>query len=253
MIKKLRFLPKDLSMNILFLLFSFVLVRPLQASSYLNLEMGAVSNPYNQIRIPGDTGTRFNMADAFNERYFFYQRLTYKRDLGSKHGLRLLYAPLKLTGELNSDQTISFQGTNFTPGRIGATYQFNSYRGSYYYRLRDEERWKLQLGVTAKIRDAAVTLSQNVTRSRTDLGVVPLLYLWTEYRWNNGLRVVLDIDGLAAPQGRALDGALMAGYLLTDNVAFNLGFRMLEGGVDNDKVYNFSQLNYFFLSTDIFF
>jgi hypothetical protein len=222
------------------------------AANFLNLEAGLLNNPYNQVRIPGAGGTQFNLANSFegSEAYF---RLSYKRHLGDRHGLRLLYAPLRLTGTFQNNAPLFFNGHTFGSGPVDTQYKFNSYRASYYYRFRDDDKWKLYAGVTGKIRDAEIRLTQDISRRRGDLGFVPLLYLWSEWKFAERLRIVFDFDGLAAPQGRAFDVALAVGYALAPSSHINLGFRMLEGGADNDKVYNFAQLNYLFLSYDLMF
>ena len=51
-------------------------------------------------------------------------------------------------------------------------------------------------------------------------------------------------DALAAPQGRAEDVLLALQYRYDATLAFKLGYRMLEGGSDNDVVYNFALLHY---------
>lgn len=216
-------------------------------ASELNLEFGQVENSYNKIRIPGDEGTLFNMAPSFDNSNF-YHRISYSHKFQSKHGFRLLYAPLKLEGDKVFSKEIKFQGVTFNANEKTHTeYAFNSYRGSYFYQLVDQKGWSLRLGGTLKIRDALVELKQdNVRKFKKNTGLVPLFYLASEYNWDNGFRIALDLDGLAAPQGRAFDVALMGGYYFTSKFHGSLGYRMLEGGVDNDKVYNFSQFNYFF-------
>ena len=49
---------------------------------------------------------------------------------------------------------------------------------------------------------------------------------------------------LAAPQGRAEDVSLKAVVRLTDAVDLDLGYRLLEGGADNDEVYTFAFFHY---------
>ncbi|MFZ1845950.1 MAG: hypothetical protein WAU12_03520, partial [Saprospiraceae bacterium] len=51
-------------------------------------------------------------------------------------------------------------------------------------------------------------------------------------------------DALAAPQGRAEDVLLAVTYKFSDNLMTHLGYRILEGGADNDEVYNFSLIHY---------
>jgi hypothetical protein len=49
---------------------------------------------------------------------------------------------------------------------------------------------------------------------------------------------------LAAPQGRAEDVLAAVVLRLSDSYAMRAGYRILEGGADNDEVYNFSLFNY---------
>lgn len=231
-----------------YLVLLFLITANSFAASQVGLELGEASSSYNQIKIPGKGGTQFSAADALNPA--FYYRLSFLHHFeSSKHGLRLLYAPLKLKGEQTYNRDINFQGVNF-PGtqETDVEYQFNSYRASYFYNLIYRPELKLNIGATLKVRDAKVKLSQNgISKTKSNTGLVPLIYLYSEYMFQNGLKLALDFDGLIAPQGRAIDAALMLGYDVASGWEINTGVRMLEGGADNDKVYNFSQINYFFV------
>lgn len=211
------------------------------------LEFGMVENTYNQVQIPGDDGTRFNLRKGLDDSELYY-RLEYSHLFNKKHGMRLLYAPLKFTGETTYSKDIDFDGSTFPAGEeTDGLFQFNSYRATYFYQLRDEEKFKLRLGLTLKVRDAEISLEQgNLKESREDLGVVPLFYLYSEYHFSDKFLVAFDFDGLVGPGGRAFDIALMGGYKFDRRWELQLGARMLEGGADNDKVYTFSQFNYYF-------
>jgi hypothetical protein len=230
---------------LLLLLFTF----PCWASSQINLELGQVENTYNKVKISGDVGTRFNLAPSFDDVNFYY-RLSFSHKFKSRHGFRLLYAPLKITGDRSYSDNINFQGVQFNANEnITTEYQFNSYRGSYFYQLIDEARWIVRIGATLKVRDAKVELKQGSTsKFKKNTGLVPLFYLFSEYKWDHGFRIAFDFDGLAAPQGRAFDIGLMLGKYILSSLHINIGYRVLEGGVDNEKVYNFSQFNYLFTS-----
>ena len=213
----------------------------------LNFETGQASNTFNQVRISGEDGTRFNLRPALDPIIYYRLGLTTKSD-SSPHGFRLLYAPLRFSGDKKFSKDIVFRGENFPAGeKTEALYQFNSYRGSYFYEVLAQENFFLRLGGTLKVRDAITELKQNDKKqTKKNIGVVPLLYLSSEYKWNSGFLVALDFDGLMAPQGRAFDVAVMMGYAFFSSFNLNFGVRMLEGGVDNEKVYNFSQINYYF-------
>ena len=55
---------------------------------------------------------------------------------------------------------------------------------------------------------------------------------------------MLDGDALAAPQGRAEDVLSAVAYQISDKFKIKAGYRILEGGADNDEVYTFSLFHY---------
>ena len=112
----------------------------------------------------------------------------------------------------------------------------------------------LRFGGTIKVRDAFIQLKQSDrTKARKSVGIVPLIYAYSKYKFENNFTLTLDFDGLVAPQGRAFDVALMFGYYFNPTLQIDVGYRMLEGGADNEKVYNFSQINYLFTAVQLNF
>ena len=65
------------------------------------------------------------------------------------------------------------------------------------------------------------------------------------WRMNEKFGLLLDGDALAAKQGRAEDILIAATYDISGNIGLKAGYRILEGGADNDEVYNFALFNYF--------
>ena len=99
------------------------------------------------------------------------------------------------------------------------------------------------------MRDAEISLTQGALTARdTDVGVVPLLSLYGEYRLANAWTFVFDMDGLASSEGRALDLGLLARYDIDYAWYLAGGYRTLEGGADNDSVYSFAWFHYAVLS-----
>jgi hypothetical protein len=223
------------------------------ANTNLNVELGQASNSYNKIKINGETGTLFNLRPALDPTLYYRLSLVHKFD--SPHGIRFLYAPLKFSGDHRFSKDITFNGVNFPAGKeTEAEFKFNSYRGTYFYEVVAKESLFLRVGGTLKVRDAKIELAQDDRKkAKKNTGLVPLLYIFSEYKWANAFRIAFDFDGLMAPQGRAFDLALMTGYYISPSSHINVGYRMLEGGADNDEVYTFSQINYFFTSLQIAF
>jgi hypothetical protein len=127
---------------------------------------------------------------------------------------------------------------------VDATYQFSSYRATYRYRIYQGDTWTWRLGATAFVRDARVALAQDGLEAEdTDVGFVPLAHLGGEARLGPRWTVVLDLDAIAAPQGRAIDFSGRVRYALSDRWAIGGGYRTIEGGADVESVYNFAWLN----------
>jgi len=211
----------------------------------LSVETGGVWQERNDVRIPGDDGTRFALDDITGSGPFGFVRLHLDYDFAERHGLRLVYAPLRLQASGDLDQPVAFAGGDFVPGDVEATYQFNAHRLTYRYQLMDNQRWRWQVGATLLVRDAEVRLVQDGKRARdTDVGLVPLLHLAASYRINDRWRLDFDLDGLVAPQGRAIDLGLRAHYTINGQWDVFAGYRTLDGGADNDNVFSFARFHY---------
>ncbi len=210
------------------------------------VEAGAVWQARNDVQIPNETGTRLSLADLAGAGPYFAYRFTGIWDINRRHGLRLLVAPLTITGEGIPGAPLEFAGRDFQPGvATDAAYRFNSYRLTYRYRLHDGVRWNWQLGFTAKIRDAKVELRQaDVSARDFNIGFVPLLHLSGELHLASDWRLQAEIDALAAPQGRAEDVAIRLNYSPTAAWSVAIGYRTLEGGADVDEVFTFAWLHY---------
>ena len=73
---------------------------------------------------------------------------------------------------------------------------------------------------------------------------MPLLSASLEYDVATRWTALLDFDGLVSTQGRAIDAAMKIRYDLTDTWYMTAGYRVFEGGVDNERFafgwYNFA-------------
>jgi hypothetical protein len=107
---------------------------------------------------------------------------------------------------------------------------------------------RLGIGFTGKIRDAAISLEGGDQKSeKTNTGFVPLINFRAQWTISPRFGLLLDGDALAAPQGRAEDVILALTANATKSLQFKIGYRFLEGGADNDEVYNFTMINYLVL------
>lgn len=215
--------------------------REVESRFRLEFEGGALWTSRNDVRIPGAGGTQFSLMDLTGTGSWPVGRVTVEYDINERHGLRLLYAPLRTDGTGTLSETTSFAGTTFNEGLASARYRFDTYRLGYRYCFWDSDDWNWKGGVTALIRDASIQVSQGGQSAEdTDLGVVPLFNLTGVRRLSDEWSAILDIEGAAAPAGRAVDAALKLSYQLDDRTRVAIGYRTIEGGADNDTVYTFA-------------
>ena len=220
---------------------------PLEAEQFdLRLEGGSVSSSRNDVRIPGDDGTRFDLRDLTGKGPDPYVRFYGTYDFNDRHALRLTLAPLEVEGTGRLSRDVRFKDEVFSADApVKGSYQFSTYRLTYRWLFHDRARWRWGLGGAVLVRDADIALEQGGKRqSRDDLGLVPLAHLYGEYRFNDRASVILDVEGAWSPMGRAVDAGLMAEYDLDAGWYARAGYRTLEGGADNDDVYTFAWLHY---------
>jgi len=222
-------------------------VAPSRAEFSFDFESGAVWNGQADVRIPNEGGTFFSLSDdlkADDPRAFFRGRLTWH--ISPKHDLSVLYAPLEMDFSGRFDRPVFFNGSEFAPDTpTTGLFRFDSYRLTYRYNFVRNEKVTFGMGVTAKIRDAEVSLTQNgrtVTDANT--GFVPLINYQFAWRFARQFSLYSEGDALGAPQGYAIDVAAALQWHVTDNLALRLGYRILDGGADSDSVYTFNQFHY---------
>ena len=224
------------------------LAAPPQAASgdiEVAVEGGAAWQTRNDFRIPGDGGTLVRLADYDSGPVAAF-RATLRWDFTERQSLRLLVAPLRVETTFVPGEPVVFQDLVFPAGRpADATYVFNSWRLTWCWRFPPGRRWSFRLGATLKARDAEIGLAGAPGSSvKDDLGLVPLLYAFARYQATDRLALEAEADALAAPQGRAEDVSVKVVFRVSDTVDLDVGYRLLEGGADNDEVYTFAFFHY---------
>ncbi len=237
---------KSFPISVLFVVAVVFLPFTTKAQLSLDIESGAVIAGYNNVRIPGDAGTLFSLTDALNASPAVFLRLRAGYTIKSRHSISVLYAPLTVKSDGSVTDPINFEGITFPANTsLDAYYTFNSYRITYRYDFVKKPKVEFGLGFTAKIRDAEIALKNDgLSAKKTNMGFVPIINFRLNWMMNEKFSLLLEGDALAAPQGRAEDVLIAAIFKLSDKVALKTGYRILEGGADNDEVYNFSLFNY---------
>jgi hypothetical protein len=232
-----------------------ILTLPLKAGPFIDLETGPVFTGYNDARIPGNYGTRFSLPGVLGNEPWYFIRARAGWTIKEQHTISILAAPLRIDYQGNSSRFIIFRNRIFFPrAPIKATFKFNSWRLTYRYDIVRDDRIQFGIGLTGKIRDAYIRLdSMNVRTTRPDLGFVPLINIRLQWMFAPGFSFLMDADWLAAPQGRAEDILFALQYHINKNVLVKLGYRILDGGADNSRVYTFSIFHYAVFGTTVLF
>jgi hypothetical protein len=213
---------------------------------FLDVETGWVFPGYCDVQIPGDTGTRFSLTNDLSTSGSLFIRLRAAYRFTLRHSVLALFAPLSLDGSGTVERPINFNGVTFPAGTpLESLYRFNSYRLTYRYGLKESVKLRIGIGLTAKIRDAAIRLRGGGRESeKTNVGFVPLLHFFLDWRLAPSWRFLLEGDAAAASQGRAEDVFIGLIYQAGEKWSLRAGYRILEGGADVREVYNFALLSY---------
>ena len=209
-------------------------------ASQISLDIGNTSSVFNRISIPKSnmdqlTLTRDEAASAY--------RVTGFIDIPSGNQLYFLYAPLELEYDFTSTKNFQFNQTEFSAGAVTSLrYKFNSYRLGYLWTW-NVGQLRYWTGIVGKIRDADTEVTQGSLQDSYDnIGFVPLASVGFDWSMVGRLGWFFHADALAARQGSAYDCQLELRYKL-QRLSAALGKRILGGGADNDRVYNFAQFD----------
>jgi hypothetical protein len=232
----------------LLLVFTLVVLccAPLSAAQpNVFVETGGAWQSRNDARIPpqSDATIPLDLNSPQPQPHF---RAEFLMELSGRHQLRGVFAPFRARGVQTLGQDTEFVDDTFSEGQsVNTFYQFNSYRLTYLYEWISNDSHQLSVGLTVKVRDAKIRLSRmSQAQEFTDLGFVPLIYLSYQRKLSENWSLFTDLDGAAAPQGRAFDFSLKIRRIIDEGTQLGIGYRTLEGGADNDKVFTFSWFHY---------
>ncbi|RYG23366.1 hypothetical protein EON82_14235 [bacterium] len=199
----------------------------------------------NDVRVPGD-GSNINFRSLVGANPGAAFRVVGVGRFDDDSGWRIVVAPLSVSGKGRFSSPRRFDGSTFAAGvDTRGEYRFDSYRVTYWRRFRSDSRSAWRFGYTLKVRDAEVKLQQpGVSERFRNTGFVPLLHFGGTRSVGPNTDIVLDFDGLVAPQGSALDLGAFVRQRLSARVGAFAGVRVLYGGADNDDTFNLATFGY---------
>jgi hypothetical protein len=224
------------------------------AQTFVNLESGAFFTGINDIR-NGNNGTLFSLKNDFQTPISPFFRLRVGCLSNGKDHFSFLYAPLKIVETGTIEKDILFDGKNFKANILTeVVYKFNSYRFTYNRSVIHKDNFNFGIGLSAKIRDAGVSLkNKEILSENFSVGFAPLINLIANWDISQKMGVDFFGEGIAASKGRAIDLSLSGRYIISNNLQGNIGYRILEGGANGTNGYNFIQLHFIFASLNYSF
>jgi len=234
------------------LLFLAICLESRAETASLRVEGGQATVESNYFRVPKTTGTRVDFPE---DRTKSYLRLDVRYRFSQNQTVRVLYAPFEIKASLPQSTDVRFQDQVFSAdgNPLNVRYMLNSYRASYIYTWNVDGQFRPSLGFTGKIRDAAIELSKpGLSSERANVGFVPLIFLGMNWQISPLFDFDFELDGSAAPQGRAFDGHAEIGYqFFKEHGRLSLGYRVLDGGVKTDENENFALVRFAFLALNL--
>ena len=213
---------------------------------FVDFENGVALSGYNDVQVPKDTGTLFSLTDDLKTDPGYFFRIRLGVQWKNRHTLSVFAAPLSLHAAGSVPEDLNFNGETFAANApLTGVYKFNSYRLTYRFDFVRKGKWRVGVGLTAKIRDAAITIEgDGKSSSKTNVGFVPLLNFRVLWQFGPKWGLLLDGDAAAAKQGRAEDVLLALQRRLNERLTLRFGYRVLEGGADVDEAYNFALIHF---------
>lgn len=216
-------------------------------------ELGSLAVISHRIQF-GRNATYFDYrADGGQDTLYFNVKLALDLALSEKHHVLALYQPLELLTEERLDRDLVTDEVVFPAGTpMRFTYGFPFYRVSYLYDLVENRQARFALGGSLQIRNATIgfaSLDGTLSRTRRDVGPVPLLKAVYERRLSERWWYGIEADGIYAPisylngsdtevKGALIDANLRVGRPFHETADIYLNLRYLAGGAvgaSNDK------------------
>ena len=219
---------------------------PVEAGE-VSLELGTGFSQFNYFQKPNINTNRVDL----NYKKIISYRIKYTHDLKNNWFLSFLYAPLETNYQIKNKTPIIFNNSHYQAGKVDVFYKFNSYRVGFLKKI-ERKKYSYWGGLVGKIRDARIEVSQgSINDSFSNIGFVPLLSFGGEYKFRD-FSLYSHTDALAAPQGSAYDTQLEI-RIYKNKQSYSWGYRLLGGGVDNEKIKNFAQFQSMYFSWNIRF
>ncbi|NCC13729.1 MAG: hypothetical protein EOM32_10205, partial [Spirochaetia bacterium] len=187
------------------------------------------------------------IAQGGQDNIYPFSRYTVGATVNEKHRVWFTYQPLRLETAVKFEAPVSIGAANFADEPMELTYSFPFYRGTYTYDLLGKyEEAYLGVGLALQIRNASIqfkAVDGGEMYVGQNVGLVPALAIYSEYRFSFGLTLSADIAGSYANlayingadyefEGSILDASLRMSYAVQEDLSLFANARFF-GGTSN--------------------
>ena len=238
------------------LVFIFISING-KAEFVSSLQAAGVFPGYNDVRLPGNTGSPVSYSKDLDAHPTFSPRFEAGYIFAERHYLGLMGSLLTLSARGTLDRDVNYDNRLFLKGtEVKALYRFDSYRLTYRYDFFISDSFRIGAGLTGKVRDAEISLETDSAivsqkGSLKNTGVVPLINYSIEWMASPEWTIYTYGDWLVSPYGRAEDIFIGTRYNFNNPLSIIVGYRILEGGSDSKEVYTFALFHYVVLGLEI--
>lgn len=221
---------------------------------FIETEQGAialVSHTYQNGNFKGENDTFDFIRQGGQDNVYPFSRYAVGATIADSHRLWLTYQPLNLVTNVEFTQKVTVGDIEFdgsaTSVPMELTYSFPFYRATYTYDLLGKyDNAYLGVGLALQIRNVSIRFKQidgGKLYVAQNVGLVPALALYSEYRFPFGLSFSADIAGSYADSsffngatyafsGSILDASLRMAYDLPEGFSVFGTLRYFGGTSD---------------------
>jgi len=220
---------------------------------FIETEQGAIailSHTYQNGNFKGENPTFDFVKQGGQDNMYPFSRYAVGATIADNHRLWFTYQPLNLVTNVSFRDPVTIGDKPFSANQsMELTYSFPFYRATYTYDLLSKvENAVLGVGIAMQIRNVSIRfipLEGSDAFVAQNVGIVPALALYSEYRFPFGLTLSADIAGSYANSsffngatyafsGSILDASLRMAYDLPNGFAL-FGTLRYFGGTSDGK------------------
>ncbi len=202
------------------------------------LEFGPVYAQTLDAQSPPGVGTELELGETTEEVSVTANVLFEINKLGGRHAVVFFIAPLELRDFEPLDETVSYDGVLFPPGKdTVARYLYDEYAVRYRYDLIQGESIHLGVGGSLLISEIRGTIVQEDRDAEiTEREALPLAYLDAIFHFSPKIKGVVEAEGMRYSNTRRVTVAADLRVQWNRRWDFGVGYRWLDKKLETDAI-----------------